>query len=158
MPADDTVPVGIYWDPDVWDQARAAHVADLRYDPQAPAAFIQWLHRSLEEYAQRGPQGRATVSVSPPQRRGPGQRQGRSRMSPLRTSALALVDEAVSLDLEQLGKLSSRSGFVYEAVATAVETARKRCPDGVLPPAPPRLNTNPHRRRPLRRFPSGADV
>lgn len=79
-------------------------------------------------------------------------------MSPLRSSTLALVDEAVSLDLEQLGKLSSRSGFVHEAVTTAVETARKRCPDGVLPPAPPRLNTNPHRRRPLRRFPSGADV
>lgn len=152
MTADDTVPVGIYWDPELWDQARAAYVADLRYDPQAPAAFIQWLHRALEEYAHRGPQGRATVGVSPPQRRGPGQGQGRSRMSPLRTSALELVDETVRQDLEQLGKLSSRSGFVHEAVTVAVETARNRCPGGLLPPPPARLNTNPHPRRPLRRL------
>lgn len=103
------------------------------------------------------------MSLSPPQRRCLGEGQGRSRMSPLRTSTLELVDEAVRQDLDQVGKPSNRSGFVQEAVTLAVETARNRCPNGVLPPAPARLNTNPHPRRPCAacaqlRCPDGSEL
>lgn len=147
----DRVPVGIYWDPQLWDLARAAFVSDLLHDQDPPPAFIAWLHRALEHYAQLEPAGRSALGIDPPQPRGRGQGQGKSRMSPLNTRVLELVDQGVADDLRELGKMGSRSAFIHEAVTLAVQHARARNPEGELPPPPARLNTNPHRRRPLRR-------
>lgn len=152
MPAEqDRVPVGIYWDPQLWDDARAAFVSDLKHDPDPEPAFIAWLHRSLEAHVARGPQGRAALGIERPAPRAPGQGQGMSRMSPLDPGTLQRVDDAVAADFEELDRLGGRSAFVHEAVTVAVNAARGRRPDGVLPPPPARLSTNPHRRRPLRR-------
>lgn len=152
MPAEqDRIPVGIYWDPQLWDDARAAFVSDLKHDPDPAPAFIAWLHRALEDHVARGPQGRAALGIERPEPRAPGQGQGRSRMSPLHPGTLDRVDDAVAADFEELDRLGGRSAFVQKAVTAAVAAARDRRPDRTLPPAPERLNNNPHRRRPLRK-------
>lgn len=149
--SNDRIPVGIYWDPQLWDEARAAFVSDLKHDPQGPAAFIGWLHRALQLHAALSVQERAGLGVPPPEPRGRGQGQGKSRMSPLEADTVEMVDAAVAADFDELDKIGSRSGFVHEAVTVAVAAARARRPRRDLPPAPKRLNVNPHRRRPLRR-------
>lgn len=152
MPSrEELVPVGIYWDLQLRDDARAAFVADRTHDPHAPVTFIDWLDRVLTEYARLDPQSRAALGVDPPPARGRGQGQGVSRMSLVRASTLKLVDAAIAGDLAQLGKTRSRSAFIQEAVTVGVGAARQRCPGGVLPPPPSRLPANPHPRRPLRR-------
>ena len=152
MPAEhDRIPVGIYWDPQLWDEARAAFVSDLKHDPDPAPAFIVWLHRALEAHVARGPQGRAGLGIERPEARAPGQGQGKSRMSPLGPGTLQRVDDAVAADFDQLDRLGGRSAFVQEAVSAAVEAARARRSDRTLPPAPKRLSNNPHRHRPLRR-------
>jgi hypothetical protein len=152
MPSrEELVPVGIYWDPQLRDNARAAFVADRTHDRHAPVTFIDWLDRVLTEYARLDPHSRAALGVDPPPARGRGQGQGVSRMSLVRTSTLELVDAAIAEDSSQLGKTRSRSAFIQEAVTVGVEAARQRCSGGVLPPPPSRLPANPHPRRPLRR-------
>lgn len=153
MPAEqDRIPVGIYWDPQLWDEARAAFVSDLKHHPDPAPAFIVWLHRALEEHVARGPQGRAGLGIERPEPRAPGQGQGKSRMSPLDPGTLKRVDDAVAADFDQLDRIGGRSAFVQEAVTVAVDAARTRRPDRTLPAAPRRLTTNPHRIRPLSRL------
>lgn len=44
VPGESRESIGAWWDPEVWQRARAAYMYDLRHHPEAPAGFIQWLH------------------------------------------------------------------------------------------------------------------
>ena len=60
---EETISTGAYWDPDTWQLARAAYVADLDNDPDAPDAFIGWIHRAIEQHVARGVRGRARLRL-----------------------------------------------------------------------------------------------
>ena len=64
---EETVATGTYWDPDTWQDARAAYVADLDNDPDGPDAFVGGcIARSRSTWA-RGPAGRAHLQIPAPQ-------------------------------------------------------------------------------------------
>ena len=140
------IPTGLYWDPQLRADARAAYVSDLDHDDQAPESFLAWLHRALDAHARRSPAERAGYTIHQPNR---GRHQGRglSRMSPLKVSTLALVDAAIIDDRRQLGRLQSRSGFLHEAVTVAVEEAIHRRGGRPLPAVTGRLPNHPIRRQ-----------
>ncbi len=121
---EDTISTGTYWDPDIWQLARAAYVADLDNDPNSPDAFIGWLHRAIEQHAARGIRGRARLRAehSPI---GDGRR-GFNRHHPLRASTRSALEKAIVEDRRTGGVMLSRSGFLREAVIAAVDASRRR--------------------------------
>lgn len=139
---EETVATGTYWDPDTWQDARAAYVADLDNDPDGPDAFVGWLHRAIEDHVARGPAGRAHLQIPAPQGRTGGR--GLNRHHPLRASTRAALEEAVVSD-RLAGRVLSRSSFVHEAATVAVDQARSRA-GGSLAPVVDRLPNRPPRR------------
>ena len=126
------VATGAWWDPQMWARARAAYVFDLDHHPDAPAGFIQWLHWVLETHVARGPQGRAALAVPP--RAVIVATAGLNRNHPLRASTRAAMEHASIVD-RQAGRMMSRSSWIHEAIAVAVEDAEKRA-CGTLRPVP----------------------
>ena len=135
-------PVGTYWDPATWNQARSAYLSDFDRDPECPVAFVGWLHRALEVHARLSPAAREEMGIELPGRRRDGQ--GISRTYPVQVSVLTQVDEAIVDDRRTLDRVLSRSGFVHEAVVTAIAAARERR-GSELPPPPAKLPTRPRR-------------
>lgn len=136
------VRTGVYWQREVHDLARSAYIADLDATPAGPEFFVDWLRQSLEEHASLDPQARADRAAQLPELT-PGR--GFNQMYPLPADLLEQVREAIVEDRKQLGRASSRSAFVREAVLVAVETARRRR-GGTLPPPPHQLpNRRPRR-------------
>ena len=148
------VPVGLYWDREVWVLARAAFVSDLDHSRGEPAeTFIDWLHAAIRAHAGMAPADRSEVVVPPTPVRERGDSKGVSRMSPLAVQLVATVDQAIVEDRRQCGQLSSRSSFVQDGVLIAIEEARRRRPTGQIPMLTGRLPNNPVRR--LNRLPIG---
>lgn len=148
----DVIPVGIYWDQQVWDLARSAYVADLDSDPASPDAFVGWLHQAIDRYAARTPAARAqllaeleaALDAEAGAGVGAGVR-GISKTYPLKQHTIDALEQAIVDDRRDLGRMVSRSGFVQEAArAAAVEARRRRGRE--LPPAPARLPNRPPRR------------
>lgn len=121
---EETISTGAYWDPDTWQLARAAYVADLDNDPNAPDAFIGWIHRAIEQHAARGVRGRARlrVQLSPT---GDGRR-GFNRHHPLRASTRSALEQAIVEDRRSGGVVLSRSGFLREAVIAGIDASRRQ--------------------------------
>ena len=126
------VATGAWWDPQMWARARAAYVFDLDHHPDAPAGFIQWLHWVLEAHVARGPQGRAALAVPP--RAVIAATAGLNRHHSLRTLTRAAMEQAI-IDDRQAGRMMSRSSWIHEAIAVAVDDAEKRA-GGTLTPVP----------------------
>ncbi|CAN5271946.1 hypothetical protein BH11ACT1_BH11ACT1_14170 [soil metagenome] len=126
------VATGAWWDPQMWARARAAYVFDLDHHPDAPAGFIQWLHWVLEAHVARGPQRRAALAVPP--RAVIAATVGLNRHHSLRASTRAAMEQAI-IDDRQAGRMMSRSSWIHEAVAVAVQDAEKRA-GGMLTPVP----------------------
>lgn len=143
--AEDTISTGAYWDPDLWELARAAYVADLDNDPNAPGAFIGWIHQAIELHAARGVAGRARLRTEALSTTvGPGRR-GFNRHHPLRASTRSALEQAIVEDRRAVGVVLSRSAFLREAVVAAVDAARGRA-GGELTPILGRLPNHPVRR------------
>lgn len=140
-------PIGLYWDREVWVQARSAFVSDLDHSPGEPAeTFIDWLHAAIRTRAALSPADRARVVVPATPVQEWGQSQGISRMSPLEVELVVAVDEAIVADRRHRNRLCSRSAFVQDAVLVAIEAARARHPAGHLELVTGRLPNNPVRR------------
>lgn len=132
MVAGETVATGAWWDPVMWADARAAYMFDLDHHPQAPAGFNRWLQWVLQAHVDRGPQGRAQAGVTA---RGQIPADvGLNRHHPLRAELRAALEREIVADRVE-GRLHSRSTWIHEAVAVAVDDARHRA-GGVLPPVP----------------------
>ncbi|QZN87089.1 hypothetical protein [Cellulomonas sp. C5510] len=144
------VATGAWWDPEMWQRARAAYVFDLDHHPEAPAGFIGWLSWVLEAHAARGPQGRAALAVPP--RAVIAATAGLNRHHALRAETRAAMEEAI-IDDRQAGRLMSRSSWIHEAVVVAVQDAEMRA-GGALPPVPDgqRLPNRPAKASPSARF------
>lgn len=126
------VPTGAWWDPQLWQRARAAYVYDLDHHSDAPAGFIQWLHWVLDAHATRGAQGRVALGV--PARAVIAADVGLNRNHPLRETTRAAMEQAI-IDDRQAGRMMSRSSWIHEAVVVAVRDAEKRA-GSMLPPVP----------------------
>lgn len=140
---EDTISTGAYWDPDIWQLARAAYVADLDNDPNAPDAFIGWIHRAIEKHAARGVRGRARLRAELPAA-GAGRR-GFNRHHPLRASTRSALEQAIVEDRRSGGVVLSRSAFLREAVLAAIDASRGRA-GGELTMVGGRLPNRPVRR------------
>lgn len=140
--SEQTVPVGVYWDRQTWDRARAAYVADLDTDPHCPGAFIGWLHRALQRHIARSSRQRAATAKDLPP---PAGGQGVSKMHPLPVQLVDALEEAIVDDRQRSGRMVSRSGFFREAAQLAATEAEDRL-RRPLPPAPARLPNRPPRR------------
>jgi len=139
----ETISTGAYWDPDTWQLARAAYVADLDNDPDAPGAFIGWIHRAIEQHVARGVRGRERLRLEgelAPVGRG----RGFNRHHPLRADTRAALELAIVEDRRGSGVLLSRSGFLREAVLAAIDASR-RLASAELAPIPGRLPNHPVR-------------
>ncbi|CCH80394.1 conserved hypothetical protein [Nostocoides japonicum T1-X7] len=139
----ETISTGAYWDPDTWQLARAAYVADLDNDPDAPGAFIGWIHRAIEQHVARGVRGRARLRLEELAPAGGGRR-GFNRHHPLRADTRAALELAIVEDRRGSGVPLSRSGFLREAVLAAIDASRRRAGDE-LTPIPGRLPNHPVR-------------
>lgn len=129
---EDRVATGAWWDPQMWARARAAYVFDLDHHPDAPAGFIHWLHWVLEAHVARGPHRRAALAVPP--RAVIAATVGLNRHHSLRASTRAAMEQAI-IDDRQAGRVMSRSSWIHEAVAVAVQDAENRA-GGMLAPVP----------------------
>lgn len=118
------VATGLYWDPDTWQLARAAYVADLDHDPDCPVGFLWWLHRTIELHVARGASGRVALGVAPQTVRSVGR--GFNRHHPLKVSTRAALEQALLDDRVERGRVLSRSAWVHEAVTVAVARSRER--------------------------------
>lgn len=141
---EDTISTGAYWDPDLWELARSAYVADLDNDPNAPGAFIGWIHQAIELHAARGVAGRARLRTEDSRSPVGVARRGFNRHHPLRVSTRAALERAIIEDRRAAGVVLSRSAFLREAVSAAVDAARGRA-GGELRPILGRLPNHPVR-------------
>ena len=126
------VATGAWWDPQLWQRARAAYVYDLDHHPDAPAGFIQWLHWVLDAHVARGAQGRGALGV--PARAVIAADVGLNRNHPLRETTRSAMEQAI-IDDRRVGRLMSRSSWIHEAVVVAVDDAERRA-GGVLASVP----------------------
>jgi hypothetical protein len=144
---EETVPVGIYWHPAVWDLARSAYVADLDTDTDSPGSFVGWLDHVLERHASRSAAERAALAEADrADATDATTRRSFNKAHQLRESTVQAVEAAILADRRECGRYSSRSGFAKEAVVVAAEEARGRYGRD-LPPPPAKLSNRPPRRR-----------
>lgn len=132
MTAESRQSIGAWWDPEVWQRARAAYMYDLRHHPDAPAGFIQWLHWVIELHIRRGVRGRGLLEL--PSRRElsgkpdadhPKKVVGLSRHHPLRADLVAAMDAAIEAD-ERAKRFLTRSAWIQQAVQAAIADADAR--------------------------------
>ena len=124
--------IGAWWDPEVWQRARAAYMYDLRHHPDAPAGFIQWLHWVIEAHVARGVRGRGLLEL--PARRElsgkadpehPEKVVGLTRHHPLRADLVEQIDQAIRAD-ERAKRYLTRSAWIQDAVRAAIADADQR--------------------------------
>ena len=124
--------IGAWWDPEVWQRARAAYMYDLRHHPDAPAGFIQWLHWVIEAHVARGVRGRSLLEL--PARRElsgkadpehPEKVVGLTRHHPLRADLVEQMDQAIRAD-ERAKRYLTRSAWIQDAVRAAIADADQR--------------------------------
>lgn len=155
MTAESRDSIGAWWDPEVWQRARAAYMYDLRHHPDAPAGFIQWLHWVIELHIRRGVRGRGLLDL-PPRRELSGKLDpdrpdrvvGLTRHHPLRESLIADMDAAIAAD-EAEDRYMTRSAWIQDAVRAAIVDADTRAgrrlpdlPKGLRLPNQPRKGGN----------------
>ncbi|MFC5730895.1 MULTISPECIES: hypothetical protein [Nocardioides] len=148
MTSQTTIPVGIYWNPRVWDLARSAYIADLDTDADSPGSFVGWIAQALELHARRSPQQRAELAAAGEKR--PAlvsvTRKSFNKKHDLPAATIEAVEDALVADRQELGRMLARSAFAQEAVIAAAEDARRRLGRD-LPPPPQKLSNRPLRRR-----------
>ena len=143
--------IGAWWDPEVWQRARAAYMYDLRHQTAAPAGFIQWLHWVIELHIRRGVLGRRELET-PPRRELAGKADpqhpervvGLTRHHPLRADLVVAMDAAIRADQDDARYLT-RSAWIQDAVQAAIADADGRAgrrlpplPEGIRLPNQPR--------------------
>lgn len=131
--ADTTVRHAIYFPADLFDQAKAAYLADWQAGGQADT-FAAWIGAAFDAHAARS-EGQREQLAQPVVRSET--RIGASRSFNLSTATIERVHEAITKD-QAAGRWLSVSAWCRDAIAVAVESARTRA-GGTLPTPPPRL-------------------
>lgn len=131
--AEDTARLGIYLTPVEFDDARASYLADWANGGDADT-FARWIAGALDRHAARNPKQRAARD----RLRGRSDaRTGSTRSFSIPTSTMQRMRAAITAD-QQAGRWPSDSAWCAEAIALAVDDARK-ANGGTLPTPPVRL-------------------
>ncbi|MCK2028063.1 hypothetical protein KZC56_17335 [Microbacterium sp. SSW1-47] len=131
--AEDTARLGIYLTPVEFDDARASYLADWANGGDADT-FARWIAGALDRHAARTPKQRAARD----RLRGRSDaRTGSTRSFSIPTSTMQRMRAAITAD-QQAGRWPSDSAWCAEAIALAVDDARK-ANGGTLPTPPVRL-------------------
>lgn len=129
----ETALLGIYLTAEVFNDAKAAYLADWSNGGEANN-FARWIGAALVAHAARTPAQRAHNSPLPERAE---VRTGSSRSFNVPTDDLARMREGVNAD-QKAGRWLSDSGWCSEGIARAIEAAREKN-GGTLPTPPPRL-------------------
>lgn len=131
--AEDTARLGIYLTPVEFDDARASYLADWANGGDADT-FARWIAGALDRHAARTAKQRAARD----RLRGRSDaRTGSTRSFSIPTSTMQRMRAAITAD-QQAGRWPSDSAWCAEAIALAVDDARK-ANGGTLPTPPARL-------------------
>lgn len=131
--AEDTARLGIYLTPVEFDDARASYLADWANGGEADT-FARWIAGALDRHAARTAKQRAARD----RLRGRSDaRTGSTRSFSIPTSTMQRMRAAITAD-QQAGRWPSDSAWCAEAIALAVDDARK-ANGGTLPTPPARL-------------------
>lgn len=131
--------MGIYFHPEIFEQARSAYLVDFDALPDAPDSFARWIAHALDTHAGRSAQKRRAIVGALPEEAAAGA--GFSRSFEVPAVTIADMNTAISTD-RRAGRVTSRSQFAAEAIRDGIEAAKIRA-GGVLPPAPARLPNKP---------------
>ena len=131
--AEDTARLGIYLTPAEFNDARASYLADWANGGDADT-FARWIAGALDRHAARTAKQRAARDRL---RGRSDERTGSTRSFSIPTSTMQHMRSAISAD-QQAGRWPSDSAWCAEAIALAVEDARK-ANGGTLPTPPARL-------------------
>lgn len=131
--AEDTGRLGIYLTPTEFNDARASYLADWANGGDADT-FGRWIAGALDRHAARTPEQRAARDRL---RGRADERTGATRSFSIPTSTMQRMRSAITAD-QQAGRWPSDSAWSAEAIALAVDEARK-ANGGTLPTPPARL-------------------
>lgn len=131
--AEDTARLGIYLTKTEFDDARASYLADWANGGEADT-FGRWIAGALDRHAARTPKQRAARDRL---RGRADERTGDTRSFSIPTSTMKSMRSAITAD-QQAGRWPSDSAWGAEAIALAVDDARK-ANGGTLPTPPARL-------------------
>lgn len=128
-----TARLGVYLTPREFDEAKAGYLADWTNGGQADT-FSRWIAAAIDAYAAQAPQQRAEHAT--PRGRAP-ERTGSTKSFSIPTDTVARMRAAITAD-QQAGRWPSDSAWCAEAIASAVDDARRQN-RGSLPTPPSRL-------------------
>lgn len=136
-----TIRLGGYWQPSTFDNAKRGYLADLDTQTDSPGTFAGWIDRAIRHHAQLTPQQRQQIAAQ--LQEVPTEGRGNSRSFDVAATTVEALEQAVIADRRH-GRVTSRAGFIAEAVRAAVTEARNRY-GTELPAAPARLPNKPPR-------------
>lgn len=127
-----TTRAGIYFQPEEFEETKAAYLADWQNGGEADT-FTRWIAAAIETHAARTPAQRKQLAR--PEERA--ESRGLTRTFNLADQTIAKMREGITAD-QGASRWLSDSSWCGEAVAAAVSIARDRN-GGVLPKPPARL-------------------
>lgn len=136
------VRLGTYWRPDTFEAAKSAYLGDLDSQPDSPGSFAGWINRSIERHSRLTPERRAKIAQGIGDE--PKAGRGVSRSFHVEAATVDAMEAAIVKDRKTLGRVTSRTLFVADAVREAIKEARERY-GADLPTAPARLPNRPPR-------------
>lgn len=128
------VRISLYLHPDTYHDTRAAYVADFE-QPDPASSYAEWIAEAVRTHAGLRAEQRAQLADTQPviDRAGV----GIHRTVKVPANVQAVMDDARRAD-RLTGRAIGRSGFAYQAILAAIDTARHRA-GGTLPEPPARL-------------------
>ena len=140
-PTGPLIRVGLYFQPETFNLARSAYMADLdTLGAAAEDSFARWIARSMMEFAGQSTSARQQIvaQLDPVVSHGA----GFTRSVFLPKAVLDARDVAIATDRRSGGHAWSRSGFSTDAIRHSIQQAAARN-GGELPPPPSRLPNKP---------------
>ena len=136
-----TTRIGLYFQEQVFQDAKSAYLVDLDSQPDPATSFARWVGQVLDRHNRLTPERRAQVAKTLGEEPKGGNGFSRSFMIP--ASTVADMDEAIKQD-RKAERFVSASQYATEAVKASIADARRRN-GGTLPVPPARLPNKPNR-------------
>ncbi len=136
-----TTRIGLYFQEQVFQDAKSAYLVDLDSQPDPATSFARWIGQVLDRHNRLTPERRAQDAKTLGEEPKGGKGFPRSFMIP--ASTVIDMDQAIKQD-RKAERYVSVSQYATEAVRAAIADARRRN-GGTLPTPPARLPNKPTR-------------
>jgi len=136
-----TTRIGLYFQEQVFQDAKSAYLVDLDSQPDPATSFARWVGRVVDRHNRLTPERRSQVAKTLAEE--PKGGSGFSRSFVIPASTVTEMDEAIKQDRKS-ERYVSASQYASEAVRAAIADARRRN-GGTLPIPPTRLPNRPTR-------------